>query len=211
MLITKASVCLRWSLIATSLVVLGPRDVRAVDPVKLNEAQAKSEQPAADVAADADQADVQPGQVPRDRGQVELDREGELNRGTFPEFQPPNLYRRGFVLGVQVQYLETGARITRVIPSTPSWRFGLEPGDVIVGIDGYQIGYVKGRLYDLPSELNARARRTGWVRLLVQNVRNKQLLNLDVSLAGTSISPRERELEFPLESGIDQAEVDGSE
>ncbi|MCA9319058.1 PDZ domain-containing protein [Candidatus Saccharibacteria bacterium] len=185
--------------------------MRAVDPVKLKEEQAKSEQPAADVAGDADQAHAQEGQTPGDRGQVERDRDGGLNRGTSPEFQPPNLYRRGFVLGVQVQYMETGARITRVIPSTPAWRFGLEPGDVVVAIDGFQIGYVKGRLYDLPSELHARARRTGWVRLLVQNVRNNQLLNLDVRLAGKSKSPRERELGFPLESEIDQAEVDGSE
>jgi PDZ domain len=216
MLITKASACVRWSLIAVSLVpcvVLGSRELQAIDPAKLHQAQAKGEQPQSDLDGDADQgAEVQQAPLPRNRDQAERDNGGGLGRGTFPEFQPPNMYRRGLTLGVQVRYLETGARITRVFPNTPAWRYGLEPGDVIVAIDGYQIGYVKRRLYDLPSELNMRARRSGWVRLLVQNVRNNQLVNVDVHLAGSGgFFPRERELGSPLEPEIDQAEAGGPE
>lgn len=210
----------RYSLIATNLIlwsVFAPQDLRAIDPVKLKQEQGKSAPSERDITEEADPADVQQGQIARDRNQADRnqadrDQGGGLRRGAIPGFQPPDLHLRRLVLGVQVRYLETGARITRVIPNTPAWRFGLETGDVIVAIDGYQIGYVRGRLYDLPSELNARARRMGWVRLLVQNVRNNQLLNVDVHLEGHgNIFPRERELDIPLESEIDQAEADGHE
>jgi hypothetical protein len=209
-MLIKASSSLRWSLIAASL-VLTSSDLRAIDPVKRAEAQAKVDQPEGDVGGAA-QAEGQQAPVPRDRERAERDSGGSLSRDISPQFQPPNMYRRGLILGVQVRYLDTGARIVRVLPNTPAWRYGLEPGDVIVAIDGYQIGYVKRRLYDLPSELNMRARRSGWVRLLVQNVRNNQLVNVDVHLAGSGgFFPRERELGSPLESEIDQADAGGPE
>lgn len=217
MLITQARARVRFCLIAVSVVAfatLGSRDLRAIDPVKLKEAQTKSELPEREATADGDQAKVQEQPVQQNRDRTERDRtergRGGLGRGTSPEFQVPDMYRRGLMLGVQVRYLETGARITRVFPNTPAWRYGLETGDAIVSIDGYQIGYVKGQLYDLQSELNARARRMGWVRLLVQNVRDNQLMNVDVPLAGRgSHFPRERGFDIPLESEIDQAEAGG--
>jgi PDZ domain len=204
-MLIKASSSLRWSLIAASL-VLTSSDLRAIDPVKRAEAQAKVDQPEGDVGGAA-QAEGQQAPVPRDRERAERDSGGSLSRDISPQFQPPNMYRRGLILGVQVRYLDTGARIVRVLPNTPAWRYGLEPGDVVVAIDGYQIGYVNHRLYDLQSELNARVRHTGWVRLLVQNVRNSQLLNVDVHLAGRGgIFPRERDFDSQFDSEMKQSE-----
>jgi S1-C subfamily serine protease len=110
------------------------------------------------------------------------------------------------MLGVRVWYLDTGARVTQVFPNTPAWRIGLEPRDVIVSIDGYQIGHVNRRFYEISAELNARAGRRGWVRLLVQNWRNNQLVNVDVQLAPVGRGfPRER-FDIPPGAPIDQAE-----
>ena len=107
---------------------------------------------------------------------------------------------------MRVAYLDTGARVTHVFPGTPAWRVGLEPRDVIVSIDGYQIGYVNRQFYEISRELNYRAGRTGWVRLLVQNCRNDQLVNIDVQLARIGVGfPRER-FDLPPGARLDQAD-----
>ncbi len=92
--------------------------------------------------------------------------------------RPP---QRPWQLGVYAVNTSTGVRVTRVIPGTPAAREGLEPGDVILTVDGYQIGFVNGRLYPLGEELARRAGPRGHVTLLVQNVRNRTLLNMEVS------------------------------
>jgi C-terminal processing protease CtpA/Prc len=115
------------------------------------------------------------------------------------------------MLGVRVAYLDTGARVTHAFPNTPAWRVGLEPRDVIVSIDGYQIGYVNRRFYEMSTELNYRAGRTGWVRLLVQNCRNDQLVNIDVQLARIGAGfPRER-FELPPGARLDQGDESASD
>lgn len=58
----------------------------------------------------------------------------------------------------------------------------MERGDLIVNVEGYQVGRVGGRDYPLDRELDARADSNGRVRLLVQNRRNNQLVNIDVRL-----------------------------
>jgi hypothetical protein len=210
MMSSKVNVWLRWSAVgAVSLtfVLAGTRDSRAIDPARLGQQnQPKTEASAAPRLSESDQStEVEQQRVPRDRDRSEQD--AEATRDGFPQLHPPPRFSPRWLLGVRVQYLDTGARVTRVYPNTPAWLIGLEPRDIIVAIDGYQIGYVHGRLYDLQAELTNRADRSGHVRLLVQNRRNSQLLNIDVRLAriGTEF-PRERGIGPSSESEIDRAE-----
>jgi hypothetical protein len=97
-----------------------------------------------------------------------------------PQWLPPD--RRGWRLGVFAHNTDTGVVITRVIPGTAAQRVGLERGDRIVAVRGFQVGWVEDRLYPLGAELERQAGRRGYVTLLVQNMRNQRLLNLDVPL-----------------------------
>ena len=62
-------------------------------------------------------------------------------------------------------------------------RAGLEAGDTIVTVEGYQVGYVSGRLYDMSEELARRVDRQGRVTLLVRNHRDGRLVNVPVQFA----------------------------
>ncbi len=104
---------------------------------------------------------------------------GELDSRLVPP--RPDRGRQWF-LGVEVDYRDYGAAVTRVVRNSPARRAGLETRDVIVTVNGYQIGTVGGRLFPLERELELRASRRGLVRLLVQNQRTGQLTNLDVQL-----------------------------
>ncbi|MHB0957726.1 MAG: YbaY family lipoprotein [Pirellulaceae bacterium] len=96
---------------------------------------------------------------------------------------PPRPDREGrWFLGVEVDYREYGAVITRVLRQSPARRAGLEPRDVIVTVNGYQVGNVHHRLYPLHRELDLRASRRGQVRLLIRNHRDGNLSNLDIQL-----------------------------
>lgn len=121
------------------------------------------------------------------------DRERDRGRDVSPEEEPaardddnlrirPTPGRGRWTLGITATDTETGVRINRVMPRSAADRAGLERGDLIVTVNGYQVGFVQGRLYDLPTELERRADRRGRVRLLVQNRRDGQLQNLDVRL-----------------------------
>jgi uncharacterized lipoprotein YbaY len=103
-------------------------------------------------------------------------------RGFDPRRLRPRPERGRWTLGITATDTDTGVRVTRVIPRSAADRSGIERGDVIITVNGYQVGRVLGRLYDLPSELERRADRRGRVQLLVQNRRNGDLVNLDVRL-----------------------------
>ncbi|MHB8969514.1 MAG: YbaY family lipoprotein [Pirellulaceae bacterium] len=116
-----------------------------------------------------------------DRGDPDRDFPGMPRRES--RLAPPRPDREGrWFLGVEVDYQNFGAVITRVTRQSPARRAGLEPRDVIVTVNGYQIGSVNNRLYPLDRELEVRAGRRGNVRLLVQNQRNGTLSNLDIQL-----------------------------
>jgi putative lipoprotein len=105
--------------------------------------------------------------------------EGDFNSRLLPS--RPDRDRRWY-LGVEVDYRDYGAVITRVVRGSPARNAGLETRDVIVTVNGYQIGMVGGRLYSLERELELRASRRGLVRLLVQNQRSGELSSLEVQL-----------------------------
>lgn len=90
--------------------------------------------------------------------------------------------RPGWRLGVFAVNTDTGVRITRVMPGTPAERNGLEPGDTIVTVNGYQVGYVMGGFYPLGAEMQRRASPNGEVTFLVQDRRTDRLLNIPVRL-----------------------------
>jgi S1-C subfamily serine protease len=92
-------------------------------------------------------------------------------------------------LGVFAVNTDSGVRITRVMPGSAASRAGLERGDTIVTVEGYQVGYVGSRVYPLGEELQRRAGTRGEVGLLVQNVRNRELTNIDATLDRPQIEP----------------------
>lgn len=92
--------------------------------------------------------------------------------------------RRGgdWKLGVYADNTPVGVRITGVIRGSAAWDAGLEQDDVIVTVDGYQVGYVGRETFPLGRELQLRADREGRVTLLVQNHRNDRLVNVTAYL-----------------------------
>ena len=97
--------------------------------------------------------------------------------GLRPEYQVPS-----WRLGVEVQNTEAGVLVVGVYPNTAAQRQGIEVGDVLVAIGGYQVGYVGGVLYDISDEFTLRADRFGRVDMLVQNRRDARLTNMTIGL-----------------------------
>jgi hypothetical protein len=147
-----------------------------------------------------------PAQAPRERedrrgGEEPGDRTGTPEGLPQTRIAPPGdsrpyiLPARRWMLGVHAYNTESGVVVTRVLPGSGASEAGLEPRDVIVTVDGFQVGYVGGQLYALGDELQHRAGSRGRVRLLVQNWRDNQLVNLDATLRRDDVhypAPRER-------------------
>ncbi len=113
------------------------------------------------------------------------------NATVSPSLVPGSIGRaRDWRLGVGVDSLETGALVRNVTPGGAAQRAGLEQGDLIVAISGYQVGYVEGRLNDVGEQIRRTADINGRVRALVLDARTGQLQNLDVQLdsASTGVS-----------------------
>lgn len=91
-------------------------------------------------------------------------------------------------LGVYSKDGETGVVIHDVVPGSAAANAGLEINDVIIAVNGYQVGYVNGQLFDCGTEFERLATNDGWVRLLVLNNRSNnnpqapKLVNVPVKL-----------------------------
>jgi uncharacterized lipoprotein YbaY len=94
----------------------------------------------------------------------------------------PNSWR----LGVAIENVDTGVMLTDIERGMPAERAGLEKGDVIVNVEGFQIGYVNGALYDLGDEIRKRVDQQGRVNFLVFDQRTRQLQSLPVTLVQQS-------------------------
>lgn len=121
--------------------------------------------------------------------------------------QPDGRVRGRWQLGIQAENTSTGVLVTRVVPNSVAWENGLERNDLIVTVDGFQVGLVGGRLYALEEELQIRGGRSGRVRLLVQDHRTGGLVNLDLRLNGDpgfppSFPPRPQPPEQPRAGAI---------
>lgn len=131
------------------------------------------------------------GGIPRKELGPERDRDREdgfeeglpESQARTKEIQPRWVPPRGDgKLGVWAHNTDSGVVITRVARGSAAERIGLERGDRIVSVGGYQVGYVGDLLYPLGFELRRHADSRGDVLLLVQNVRNKDLMNLTARL-----------------------------
>lgn len=91
-------------------------------------------------------------------------------------------------LGVEGEDLEVGVRLTHIYNPTPASRAGLEVNDVIISINGFQVGLVNGILFDIGDELQKRVDSRGYVNLLVWNRRDRSLVNRVVRLE-RAVSP----------------------
>jgi uncharacterized lipoprotein YbaY len=93
-----------------------------------------------------------------------------------------NQQAKGWRLGVAIENLETGVRLTDVERGLPADNAGLKRDDVILAVGGYQVGYVDGALFDLGDELRRRADARGRVTFLAFDARNRQLRSMPVTL-----------------------------
>ncbi|WP_442505598.1 PDZ domain-containing protein [Novipirellula sp. SH528] len=119
---------------------------------------------------------------PREQAEVQP----QIRGGGDPFVEPQHPDRDhfgGWHLGVFGHYTTTGHLLTQVFPNTPASRAGLEPGDRIITVNGYQVGDVLDRQYPIDFLIQRHASPSGFVRLLVQNRRTLRLHNLDVRLA----------------------------
>jgi S1-C subfamily serine protease len=83
-------------------------------------------------------------------------------------------------LGVACIQTERGALIVHVIADSPAAKLGLERGDRILEIDGYEVGMINGLSFTIESELR---RARGPVTLKVWDLRR----NKDVIFAGVNV------------------------
>ncbi len=85
-------------------------------------------------------------------------------------------------LGVTGKDTDAGVVVERVIANSAASRAGFERDDVIVTVNGYQVGVVDGVLFDLGDELQQQADDNGVVTMLIQNRRDRRLENVRVQL-----------------------------
>lgn len=99
-----------------------------------------------------------------------------------PGTNPGNTQLKKWRLGVYSKDLDTGVQIHDVVNGGAASRAGLEINDTIISVNGYQVGYVNGQLFDCGTEFDRSADKNGWVTLLVQNNRDGKLINVPVQL-----------------------------
>jgi uncharacterized lipoprotein YbaY len=85
-------------------------------------------------------------------------------------------------LGVQGESTEVGFLIRQVTTGGAASRARMQTGDSIIAVEGFQVGFVGERLYELNDELNQRANAGGVVRLLLQDGQTGRLASVRVQL-----------------------------
>lgn len=110
----------------------------------------------------------------------------QLNPGTGLQPQPtpqtPQQQQPRWRLGVYSKDTSTGVQIVQVVQNGSAQRAGLEKDDIILSVNGFQVGYVNGTLYDCGTEFERLADKNGWVNMLVFDNRGRTLTNLPVQL-----------------------------
>lgn len=99
-----------------------------------------------------------------------------------------NQQQADWQLGVTGDNTNTGVVIRSVAPGSAAAKARLESGDTILNVNGFQVGMVDGRLYDLSEELVRRADSNGAVTLIVQDNRTLRMAQVRVQLDSSSQS-----------------------
>lgn len=122
------------------------------------------------------------------RAQDVRDRDlGVIPAGGDARLMPPAPPRPGtFRLGINVQNTPTGVLVAGVSPGSVAQAAGIEAGDTLVTVGGYQVGYVGDRLFDLGDELARRVDAAGGATLLVRDGRTGVLENVPVRFNAAS-------------------------
>lgn len=100
--------------------------------------------------------------------------------------QPPSPRPGAYRLGINVQNSPIGVQVIEVGASSLAKSSGLEVGDTIVAVAGYQVGFVGERLFDLGDEIARRIDPSESVTLLVRSARSGALANIPVRFAAAS-------------------------
>jgi hypothetical protein len=74
-------------------------------------------------------------------------------------------------LGVDTNDAPKGLLISDVARNSPAYRFGLEPGDYLLDVMGYPVGFYRNAYYPLGDALSELVRRDGWVNIMIWNKR----------------------------------------
>jgi len=116
----------------------------------------------------------------RDRDAAVMPAGGEARY--LPTANRPGAYR----LGISVHNAPTGVQVLSVSPGSLAQGVGIESGDTIVCVSGYQVGYVGDRLFDLGDEIARRVDASQGVNLLVRDGRTGSLENVPVRFGAAS-------------------------
>ena len=99
-----------------------------------------------------------------------------------PGQRPPTNFR----LGIYSRNTDTGVLVTSVNAGSAAQQSGIEAQDIIIAVNGYQVGIINGRTYDIADELARRVDAQGRVMLLVRNHRDGRLVNIPVQFYGNA-------------------------
>ena len=109
-------------------------------------------------------------------------------KGGQARYLPPAIAHRpgAYRLGINVQNSPVGVQVVNVGPGSVAQAAGLEAGDTIVAVEGFQVGFVGERLFDLGDEIARRIDATESVLLLIRNGRTGGLANVPVRFAAAT-------------------------
>ncbi|MFM8706672.1 MAG: YbaY family lipoprotein [Planctomycetia bacterium] len=91
-----------------------------------------------------------------------------------------------YPLGIMARNTATGVEVVSVNQGSVAQSAGLQSGDTIVTVGGYQVGLVGDKLYDVGDEVSRRVAPNGQVPLLVRNGRTGTLLLTPAQFGSTS-------------------------
>lgn len=89
-------------------------------------------------------------------------------------------------LGIMARNTATGVEVISVNPGSVAQASGLQAGDTIVNVAGYQVGMVGDRLYDVGDEVGRHLSTAGQVPLLVRKGANGALVTVPAQFTAAS-------------------------
>jgi uncharacterized lipoprotein YbaY len=126
--------------------------------------------------------------ISQSRAQDARDRDlAVIPAGGDARYLPPSPPRpAAYRLGINVQNTPTGVLVVGVAPGSVAQSAGIEAGDTLVTVSGYQVGFVGDRLFDVGDELARRVDPAGGVTLLVRDGRTGVLENVPLRFNAAS-------------------------